>query len=223
MNIEEEIFKRCHVNFKKLEEYGFIHKNNFYILEKMILNDTFKVIIKIDKKNQIKGKIYDMETLDEYTNFRIEKVEGDFVNKIKNIYIDLLMDIKNHAFENDYFISNQANRITKLIIEKYQDYPEFLWKKTPFCGVFRCKKNKKWYGIIMNINEKSLNNIDKEIDILNVKINEEKLDILLAKKGFFKAYHMNKRKWITIILNETVEDKKIMNLIDESYYLICKE
>ena len=40
-----------------------------------------------------------------------------------------------------YFSSIQANRLTEWIIKKYNDYPEFLWDKSPGCGIFRNKNN----------------------------------------------------------------------------------
>ena len=36
---------------------------------------------------------------------------------------------------------------------------------------------------------------------------------------FYKAYHMNKKKWISIILDETLSDEDIFKYIDESYQL----
>ncbi len=74
----------------------------------------------------------------------------------------------------------------------------------------------------MNINEKVLNGINKEVDVMNVKIDEDKIGDLIEKDGYFKAYHMNKKKWITILLDETLQDSQIMALIDESYKLINK-
>ena len=40
---------------------------------------------------------------------------------------------------------------------------------------------------------------------------------LLKQDGFYPAYHMNKKNWITVILDNTISDEKIMNLIDKSY------
>ncbi|MBP3799889.1 MAG: MmcQ/YjbR family DNA-binding protein, partial [Bacilli bacterium] len=45
-------------------------------------------------------------------------------------------------------------------------------------------------------------------------------DSLLKKKGYYEAYHMNKKSWITIILDDTVSDNDIKKLIDNSYSII---
>ena len=217
MTIEEEIFKKSKPIKQKLIKYGFKKENNTYLIEKTFMNDSFKAILTIEKEN-IKGKIIDLEFNEEYTNIRVENTQGEFVNKVKNEYKKILQDIKNNCFENKYFIGNQANRITNYILNKYNDKPEFLWEKYEDFGVFRNQINKKWYAIIMNINKSVLQEKDnKQIDILNVKTDEKIIEKLIKEKGYYKAYHMNKKNWITITLDETLKDSDIEKLIDSSY------
>ena len=219
MNIENEIFKRANVNFNKLEKYGFKKENNIYIFEKVFLNDDFKAVIEIDDKKIVRGKVIDLQIGEEYTNIRTE-MTGEFVNNVREAYKEILVDIRNHCFETSYFISNQANRINKYIKEKYSNEPEFLWDKFPRYGVYRNKNNDKWYGIIMNLDLSKLDSGTGEVEIINVKLDENKIQELLKKKGFYKAYHMSKTDWISIILNDTLKDDEILSLIDESYNLI---
>ena len=218
MNIEEEIFKNSIVNIDKLIQYGFKKDNDNFIFESYLLNNEFKVIINYN--NNIKGKIIDLNTNLEYTNIRTN-MNGEFVNKVRNDYKKILIDIKNNCFDTIYFMYNQTNRIVKYIKDKYNDNPEFLWEDTPYCGVFRM--NKKWYGIIMNINESKLNSGSEDIEIINVKLDKDKILFLLNKKGFYKAYHMNKNNWISIILNDTLKDDEIFKLIDESRKIISNK
>ena len=82
------------------------------------------------------------------------------------------------------------------------------------------KTMKKWYSIIMNISSDKLNKEIGEVEIINLKLDENEITELLKEKGFYKAYHMNKKDWISIILNDTLEDKEIFSLIDESYEII---
>ena len=222
MDIESEIFKRTTVDFKKLNNYGFKEKDNKYIYEKKLLNNEFKAIITIDLKGKVIGKIIDLETNEEYTNIRTEQV-GVFVSKVREEYKKILIDIREECFEIKPFISKQANNITRFIKNRYNDDPEFLWERTPGCGVFRDKNSNKWYGIIMNIDLSKLENANGEVEIINVKLNRNKIQELLNKKGFYKAYHMNKVDWISIVLNDTLKDKEIFSLIEESHDLIIKK
>ena len=220
MNLEEDIFKRSNINIKKIKDYGFIEIKDYYTYEKTFLNNEFKAIINIDKDGRVEGKVIDLSLNEEYLNIRIKSQEGSFVNKVRNSYKDILIDIKNNCFESEPFIFKQTNRITNYIINKYNDNPEFLWDKYPGCGIFRNKNNNKWYAIVMNIDKSKLDNETGEIEIINVKLEEETISNLINKKGYYKAYHMNKKSWITIILDDTLTDKEITKLIDESYNII---
>ncbi len=219
MNIEENIFKKSRVIFSKLKEYGFVYKNDIYIYEKEFLNNEFKALISITKDEMISGKVIDLNGNFEYTNIRI-KNDGEFVNKVRNEYINILNDIKEKCFKKEYFINNQANKVSEYIIKKYGVNPEFLWDKFPDYGVFRNPKNSKWFAIIMNIDLSKISDIKDKSDIINLKLKQDDIIKLQKKKGYLKAYHMNKKDWISIILNDTIEDEEIIYLIDESYKLI---
>ncbi len=104
------------------------------------------------------------------------------------------------------------------VLTKYQTIPQYKWPKYPLYAVLE-HTNKKWYGLIMNIEKNKLGlNGEAQIDILNVKVPPELVGSLRMNKGFLKAYHMNKEHWVTIILNE-VDQNKIKELIDLSYDL----
>ena len=66
-------------------------------------------------------------------------------------------------------------------------------------------------------------NLNKEdlVDVLNVKIDDHGLyDIVVDNKTIFPGYHMAKHKWISILLDGSVDIKKIFKLIDESYITV---
>ena len=221
LNIENEVFKRSNVNFKLLEKYGFKKENNIFYYEKTFINNEFKAIIEVDNNGLVMGKIIDLQTEEEYTNIRTE-MNGKYVNTVREAYIDILIDIKKHCFETNYFIYKQANRINKYIKEKYNNQPEFLWDKFSGYAVYRNENNNKWYAIIMNLDLSKLDNSTGEVEIINVKLDENKIQKLLNQKGFYKAYHMSKTDWISIILNDTLKDDEIISLLDESYRLISE-
>lgn len=218
MSIEQEIFNNSFVCFDKLLQYGFIKNNNKYKYCKVFFNNDFKAEITINNNGIITGRVIDIFTNEEYINIRVKDC-GDFTNKVKEEYKKILIDIKKNCFESNYFKFEQSNRITKYIKYKYKNEPEFLWDKYPLFGIFRCN-NKKWYSIIMNIDYSKISNKTGEIEIINVKLDEDKINKLLNENGFYKAYHMSKKDWITIVLDDTLKDEVIMSLIDESYNIV---
>lgn len=110
--------------------------------------------------------------------------------------------------------------ILKYVKENYNTKPEHLWEKSPDNVVFRHKHNNKWYAIIMDVQKNKVGLDGNEIiDIINVKCEPDMVNLLKGQTGFYNAYHMNKEHWLTIILNGTVPDNEIYNLIDTSYEL----
>ena len=215
--LEKDIFKRCNPCYDKLLSYGFKYNgDNKYIFEKLIIDDTFLIKIFVDNSSVV-GKVVDLDAECEYTNFRIEN-NGVFAGKVRNKFEELLIDIRDNCFEKKLFISNQANRIGLLIKEKYGDFPYYEWESTPDTGVFKNAITNKWYAIIMNVKRSKLSVGDDLVDVLNVKIDPSKIVELLNFIGYYPAYHMNKKYWISIILDESISDGDILNLIDESYF-----
>lgn len=112
----------------------------------------------------------------------------------------------------------QRQRVIKHLQEQYGTVPETLWPRYPNHSVFRHPVSRKWYAIIMEISKNKLGVADeRSVDILNVKCSPMMLGSLLCEKGFFPAYHMNKKSWISILLDESVADETIFFLLELSY------
>ena len=58
-----------------------------------------------------------------------------------------------------------------------------------------------------------------KMEVLNVKVDPEKIDSIVDKVHFFPSYHMNKKNWLSIVLNEGCPLETIFAFIDESYRL----
>ena len=218
MDIEKELLKKEKIRFDSLEEYGFLKDKDIYIYSKKILKDEFEVKVKVDLDANIESYVIDLDTNEEYLTVKTNS-QGEFVNKVREAYLDILNDIKDKCFTNKDFITDQANRVSKYIFDKYNSHPCFLWSENHGFGVFKNEKN-KWYGIIMNINISKLTKGDYEVEVMNLKVSKEELPKLLEKENYYEAYHMNKKHWVSIVLDGKVDDKEIFKLIDESYDMV---
>ena len=207
MSIESNIFKRYVPNWDKC-------KNKY---EKLFLNDSFKAVVNINEYGEVNGTVFDLENDDEYLPMRIENNEGSFTAIVKEEYEKFLIEIRDKYFIKNYFIYPQSNRITQLIIKKYGNKPEFLWEKFDGSGIFRNPESKKWYAGILDVEggkiKKGKSGI---IEVLDIKLSPNEIQKLLLQPNFYPAYHMNKKNWITIILDESLSDKEIMELIEKS-------
>lgn len=109
------------------------------------------------------------------------------------------------------------------IKNKYGDKLEFLWPKFPSNAIWRRKDNKKWYCLIISLPKNKLKLKGDEIAvIIDVRINDEDLK-MIDNISIFEAYHMNKKHWITLLLDSNLSDKTIFELIDKSYVLAKKK
>lgn len=116
------------------------------------------------------------------------------------------------------FKSEQAKKIIEYVKAKYNSDLEFLWKKFPNNAILRNKVNSKWYAALLVVPKQRLGiEGDGEIEILDFKGNPEKSGILIDCKKFFPGYHMDKKHWITAVLDGSIQDKKLFELIDASY------
>lgn len=66
--------------------------------------------------------------------------------------------------------------------------------------------------------------LEKKPLSMNVKCNPEKAIMLREEypHHVLPGYHMNKIHWNTVVINEQLSEKLILNFIDESYALIVK-
>ena len=221
MKLIDELFLNYFPIYDELLKYGFFAEQNVYSYKRNILNDDFEIIVTI-KDGQISAKIIDKEFGDEYIGLNIKDSVGSFLGEMKDACTEVLLDIRNHCFKRDFFAFPQANRITYHNIEKYKAEPEFLWDDTPDCGVFRNKESKKWFGIIMHVKrDRLIKNAEGFVDVMNIKL-DDKVEECIRINGIYPAYHMNKKYWVSIILDDTLSDELIFDLIDISFKLSNK-
>ena len=114
----------------------------------------------------------------------------------------------------------KREEIYEYVKKQYGTVPEYLWKESPESAVLR-HKNGKWYAVLMQV-EKSRLGLDgnTKIDIINVKCDPDMVGLLTQTYGFLPGYHMNKKYWITMLLDGTVSEAKILDFLDMSYDLI---
>ena len=218
MTIEEKIFKKARLDSNKIVEYGFKKEKKGYTYSKNIMNNAFRVDILVNQEGLVQGKIYDLNMYEEYTNLRVEDITGSFVSQVREEFTNLLKDIRSKCFQNKLFIYEQSNRIAEAIKQKYHDDPNFEWPKFPGYATFKNANSQKWYGILMNIDKSKIEkHSSKEVEIINIKLDPEEIEQLLEKPGFYPAYHMNKKNWISILLDDTISDIEIMYFIAKSY------
>lgn len=106
---------------------------------------------------------------------------------------------------------------------KKGDEIEFLWDEFPDNAVWHRKDTQKWYGDVLTVSKKKLVLDSSEItEIINLRLNPDPMSETIDYEKNFSGWHMNKKHWHTIILDNSVPTKEICKRIDESYTLAEK-
>ena len=114
----------------------------------------------------------------------------------------------------------KREEIYEYVKKQYGTVPEYLWKESPESAVLR-HPNGKWYAVLMQVEKSKLGlEGDTKIDIIDVKCDPDMVGLLTQTYGFLPGYHMNKKYWITMLLDGTVSEAKILDFLDMSYDLI---
>ncbi len=217
-DFETLVFEKSRVNEQKLLAYGFHPVKEGWKISVPFHEGEFTAVIRVHSDGRVTGKVIETEMNEEYLPLRVASQTSAFVSTIRQEYFDLLTEIREKAFEEQLFVSDQANRIAVLIEQEFHDGYDRPFAKYPQYVSFRVPGNQKWYALVMRIERAKVQSDDSEglVDIINLKTAETEHDKLLCEQGIVPAWHMNKDKWISVILDDTLKDERIMALVRKS-------
>lgn len=217
-------FKNKRPNLQKLLEYGFSQKDNAYQYSKDIMDGDFRLTIYVLPDGETKTVLKETATDEIYTLHLVEGAEGVFVGQIKEEYDKILSSVSDNCFEKDIFKSPYTKDILKYVQEKYNDQPEYLWEKFPDNAVVRHKQTQKWYAAILTVAKNKFGfDSNENVEVIDLHAAPEDVIQLVKQPHIYPGYHMNKKHWITIILDGSKELNEIYELIDKSYELAKKK
>lgn len=224
MNIES-IFVGYIPLEEKLMSYGFNKTKEGYIYKR---DYDFQFSIHI----LLKGDKVKVDVIDNYFDGDIyigwidpeEKMSEDFIGSKISAYIkELLFDIRKNCFIKDNSKISQIDRINELIRSYFKIDISYPFKDYPTYYAYRCKKNDKWFCLFMDVKrEKLVPDSDKRIvEVINLKADKDEISSgKIFIDSIYPAYHMSKKNWISIILDDTLKDDVIFSYIKDSYRLV---
>ena len=216
-----EIFKSYQFNQEKARVYGFLENGGIWTYSFQILDGDFVMTVSITMDN-VSFQVIDQETGDHYPQVHMESMRGTFVGSVREACLEILCQIRKACFDAQDFICSQTKRIMAQVQEKYGDQLEYLWEKSPDTAVLRHEDSKKWYAVLMRI---PWDRLDKEreglVEAVNLK--HDQVAELLSHKGIYPAFHMNKRYWISLTLDDSLSDDDVLDLLEISWNLTLKK
>ena len=205
-------------NFSKeqLKGFGFKDEAEKLVYREEILDRSFLIeIVFVD--SQLLVEVYDLEFDEDYSLYSVDSAVGETVQNIREHVENLLSSILG--------LADESRRISLEVIyycNKYGGNHVNPFKKHPDILAFVNEKN-KWYALFLDVDYNKLNkntDITTKVKILNVKHPTDKILEIIDNKNIFPAYHMNKKHWISIVLDKNIKLETIKELIDISFSLV---
>ena len=212
------LLEQYDIDCKRAIAYGFSRTEAGLELKKELPGVGLYAVFVIAGKS-FEVNVFDADTDEEYLPFNVLDNITGFVTGIREQVEDLVQEIKEKCLLN----SNMKLRLMEYCERKFGTEPEAPWEDSPDAYTFKTAKRNKWYALFMTIPYKSLGLAAKgTLDVVNIKLPPEKVLDLIDRVHFYPAYHMNKKHWITIVLNKEVDEPLVQQLLDESYGLVEK-
>ena len=212
------LLEQYDIDCKRAIAYGFSRTEAGLELKKELPGVGLYAVFVIAGKS-FEVNVFDADTDEEYLPFNVLDNITGFVTGIREQVEDLVQEIKEKCLLN----SNMKLRLMEYCERKFGTEPEAPWEDSPDAYTFKTAKRNKWYALFMTIPYKSLGLVAKgALDVVNIKLPPEKVLDLIDRVHFYPAYHMNKKHWITIVLNKEVDEPLVQQLLEESYGLVEK-
>lgn len=219
----EDIFKRKKCNIEKMSAYGFITKDGKRVYETNILNGAFRLCVFATESGEVDTDLVEVENGEPYVLYKTN-ASGAFVGEVRSAIEAVLSDIAAACYEPSVFKTDQAQMAIEYVRKKYGDELEFLWKKFPDNAVWRRKDNQKWYGAVLTVSGRKIGlNTDKIVEIIDLRMDAADRDSILSRDHYYPGWHMNKKSWYTLVLDDCISDEEIQLRITESYELAGKK
>ena len=218
MDIINSVFKFKKASGDKLKKFGFAEEGGKLVYRTVICDSLRLTVAVID--GEIKTEVWDTESEEPYTLFLVDGASGEFVGKVREEYTRVLEEIAENCFKTQVFKCENTYKIIEYARDKFGDSEEYLWEKFPDNAVLRRGDTKKWYAAILTAQYCKLG-IDREgtVEIIDMRINPEELDKIADNKTYFRGWHMNKKSWLTMLLDGSAPLDEIIKRLNESYNL----
>ena len=223
MDIIKGIFKYKKAALDKLSDFGFEKSGESYIFRTFICGNSMRLTITVDRSGNVKTEVRDTETEEPYTLFLVDGAAGEFVGRVREEYTRVLEDIAAKCFETQIFKCDYTLKIIDYAREKFGDEAEYLWEKFPDNAVLRRGDTKKWYAVIMTVPYcKFKAGREGTVEVIDMRMPPDELERTVDDKTYFRGWHMNKKHWVTMLLDGSASLDEIIRRLDESYNLAVK-
>ncbi|MGT2926675.1 MmcQ/YjbR family DNA-binding protein [Streptococcus cuniculipharyngis] len=219
MSLESSIFAKQQVVVEQLEPFGFVAEGDSFVYSEIFMAGDFEARVSISATGQVSGRVLDRETGEDYLALRVEQAPGAYASQVQQAYAAILTKIARDCFQSHPFTQPQSNRLAVYLEQTYGDFYDHPFAKHPSYASYRV--GGKWYALIFPLTMAKLGHFSKslgqrEVEVVNLKVKPEQLAELLTKEGIYPSYHMSKKSWVSVVLDGSLSDEDLFDLVVQS-------
>lgn len=208
---EEAYLPKTEPDKESLLSFGFLPCGDVYVYKTEILDGAFRLKIEV-RGQDVRTSLVEAETLEPYEVYRVEAAHGDYVGLVREAIKEVLLAIRKSCYASDWTKRRQVSALLAYVKEAFQGELEYPWSDDN--AVIRRKDNRKWYCLFMPLPVSKLGLEEDRVEVvMNILRDGETADM----KTIFPAYHMNKKSWVSIILDGLVPNDVLFRYVAESY------
>lgn len=190
------ILEQYDVDIKKALAYGFVREGAGLTLRKVLPETEFYAVVTLAGR-ALSVNVLERDTDEEYLPFNVADNISGYVMSVREKAEALLEEIKMQCL----IKSNVKLQLMDYCSQRFGTVPDAPWPETPENFTFKTARRNKWYALFMTIPYKSLGLAKAgKADVLNIKLPPAKILQMVDRQHFYPAYHMNKKHWLTVML-----------------------
>lgn len=211
MKLTDELFVKYSPVEERLISYGFRKEAGSFYYSQPVHNGEFDLQVTVSD-GRIDARLIEKDFNEEFTLINVGG-RGEFVSSLRKECEDVLIGIREKGFKQQRFHLPQTERIAELIKEKYGIELELLKFGSTLNYIIRNPVSKKWIGLIMYARMTGTEGEKTE----HMSLNFKKDAGLYNGKGIYHPYNKRNSNWISVILDDTLTDQQIMDLVAIGY------
>lgn len=227
-----DLLKNKKPDFNKLIENGFVHDKKCYSRAFALDGCGLVLTVTVTESGKLNAEVKDPATGEPYVLHLVDGAEGSFVGSVRSACEDVFNFLAENCYHPDRYNFSQTKRLIAYASKTFAASPEFLWKEYSGYSVLRRGDTDKWFAVLMKIKPKSLTppparsiltDENGFTEVADFRMAAADLEVAADGLKYFRGYHMNKKSWCTIVLDDALSDEEVFTRLSESFSLAVKK
>lgn len=178
--------------------------------------------VAVSRRGEIRSRIVDPATGDEFVAHRVHGATGAFVHSVRGAEDAALADLRATCFAAERFDQPQTRAVSAFCARTWNEPVEFLWPAFPDCAIHRRADNRKWYATFLAARRDRLGLPGEgKVEIVDLRM-DPAAPVAFDDRSLLPGWHMNKRSWFSVVLDGSLPLRRVQALVRRSRDLAAR-